>query len=47
VSVLALTRAAGVPQPRLRTFERGEGTIQLRTAAKLCAYLGLELWRGV
>jgi hypothetical protein len=42
-SVLALAQAAGVPQPRLRAFLRGEGDLKLRTAAKLCAYLGLEL----
>ena len=42
-SVLALAQAAVVSQPRLRAFLRGEGDVKLRTAAKLCAYLGLVL----
>jgi hypothetical protein len=47
VSVLALARAAGVPRARLRAFVRGEGTVTLRTAAKQCDYLGLELRQAV
>jgi hypothetical protein len=45
-SVLALAQAAGVAQPRLRAFLRGEGDLRLRTAAKLCAHLGLQLREG-
>ncbi len=45
-SVNGLAKAVGLSQPRLRAFLRGEGDLTLRTAAKLCGYLELELREG-
>ena len=39
----AVALAAGVPQPVLSRFLRGERGITLDTAEKLCRALGLEL----
>jgi len=43
MSMNQLGKAAGVNQAQLSRFLRGERTLTLPTAAKLCAYLGLRL----
>lgn len=43
MSVNALAHAAGVQQAALHRFLNGQRGINLDTAEKLCAYLGLEL----
>jgi len=44
-SEYAIAQAAGVPQSVVNRFARGERGISLETAARLCAYLRLELVR--
>ena len=39
----ALSMATGVDQSVLSRFLKGERTIRLETAARLCKHLGLEL----
>ena len=41
----AIAKAAHVPQSVLNRFVHGERGISLTTAAKLCAYLNLDLRR--
>src|SRR5262245_11256657 len=43
ISMNRLGKEAGVNQAQLSRFIRGERTLTLPTAAKLCAYLGLRL----
>lgn len=43
LSPYAVARAAGVPQPVLWRFLRGQSGLTLRNAGKLAAFLGLEL----
>jgi hypothetical protein len=43
MTVHAVAVATGVPQPVLRKFVRGDGTIQLPTAQRLCDYFRLVL----
>lgn len=43
LSMSRLGREAGVSQAQLSRFLRGERTLTLATAARLCAYLGLRL----
>jgi transcriptional regulator with XRE-family HTH domain len=43
VSMNRLGKEAGVNQAQLSRFLRGERTLTLTTAARLCAYLGLRL----
>lgn len=40
-----IAKAAGVSQSVVNRFVNGERSINLNTAARLCAYLGLELSR--
>ena len=43
LSVTAIARAAGIPQPVLHRFYTGERDLTLTTADKLIEYFGLEL----
>jgi transcriptional regulator with XRE-family HTH domain len=45
LTLTEIGRRAGIAQPVLHQFMKG-ASITLRTAAKLCAYLGLELRPG-
>lgn len=38
-----LARRTGVSQPQLSRFANGERSLRLEAAAKVCAYLGLQL----
>ncbi len=42
-SVAAIARGAGIAQPVLHRFYKGERDMTLRTATKLARYLGLEM----
>ena len=44
-SQLAIATALGIDQGNLNRFVRGERSISLETAAKLCEYLKLDLIR--
>jgi transcriptional regulator with XRE-family HTH domain len=43
LTLSAIGRAAGIAQPVLNQFMRHKQGITLKTAEKLCKYLGLEL----
>jgi plasmid maintenance system antidote protein VapI len=43
MSINAIAKASGVPQPALNWFFKGERDLTLRTANKLARYLGLEM----
>ena len=42
-SISELAKSSGVDKGRLSRFVRGERTITIKAAAKICAALGLEL----
>jgi plasmid maintenance system antidote protein VapI len=42
-TVAAVSRGAGISQPVLHRFVKGERDLTLRTADRLAGYLGLEL----